>query len=360
MTICGVDVHDGYQAGLDFPTLYRQGYRFAAIKLTQGTGYVRDRADDWIRAARAAGLITGAYHWLTGADGAAQARWFFKQLMAAGGPDGMLIQLDVEDDGYGPQMTAWTREWNRLSGGYPFLIYSGAWWWPRTGGFRGADLTPYLWDSHYLGVDLDTVPDDPAALAARIPASWWLGRYGGWSRAALLQITAKGDAGGLGNNVDIDVYPGSIEQLRATFTRPGADMSYTDDVVKAIALGLLKTPDGQPVCPTLWQVANEKRFADLGGQLVGIRAMLDKLLQTAAQDPGNNLTAEKLDALRIAWEQQESATRDALREQLAAERQALVAAAAEAAHSGAEEGARGTVGEALRDAADAADTPHAG
>jgi GH25 family lysozyme M1 (1,4-beta-N-acetylmuramidase) len=224
----GVDVHDGYQAGLSFPLLRSQGYSFAAIKLTQGTGYVRDLGDDWIRAARAAGLIPGAYHWLTAADGAAQARWFHRHVVAAGGPAGMLIQLDCEDDGYGPQMRAWASEWQRLTGGHPFLIYSGGWWWPRTGGFRGADLTPYLWHSHYLTADADTVPDDPAAVAGRIPASWWVPVYGGWPEATILQFTSRGDAGGLGNKVDLNVSRLSREQLLA-LTRPAGTTPKGDD-----------------------------------------------------------------------------------------------------------------------------------
>ena len=218
----GVDVHDGYQRGLSFPTLVAQGYTFAAVKLTQGLTYQRDLGDDWVRAARAAGLIPGGYHWLTSGDGAAQARNFHTKVLEAGGPEGMLIQLDCEDDGYGPQITAWAAEWRRLTGGHPFLIYSGGWWWPRTGGFRGVDVTPYLWQSHYLTADADTVPDDPAAFAARIPSAWWSPGYGGWSTATILQFTSRGDAGMLSNNVDLNVTTLSREQLLALTRAPAA------------------------------------------------------------------------------------------------------------------------------------------
>lgn len=232
MALYGVDVHDGYQAGLSFPTLKRQGYSFAAVKLTQGTDYARGQGDDWVRAARAAGLIPGAYHWLNAADGAAQARWFWDKLKECGGPDGVLIQLDCEDNAGPTQIKAWAAEWSRLSGGHPFLIYSGAWWWaPHVGTFRGVDVTPYLWHSHYLAADTDVVPDDPAAFAARIPASWWVSGYGGWPQASILQFTSQGDAGELGNKVDLNVYRGSMAELltlaRATApTAPeGVDMA---------------------------------------------------------------------------------------------------------------------------------------
>lgn len=214
----GVDVHDGYQHGLSFSTLVRQGYTFCAVKLSQGVDFVRDQADEWIDEARTSGLIAGAYHWLTEADGAAQARWFWQCLKRVSGPEGLLIQLDCESDGYGQQITAWADEWRRLSGGHPFLIYSGAWWWPRTGGFDGSAVTPYLWHSRYLRADADVVPDDPAAFASRIPSSWWTPGYGGWTEATFIQFTSKGDAGNLANNVDLNCTRLSYDELVALTT----------------------------------------------------------------------------------------------------------------------------------------------
>jgi GH25 family lysozyme M1 (1,4-beta-N-acetylmuramidase) len=234
MALYGVDVHDGYQAGLSFPVLARQGYTFAAVKLTQGTDYTRDMGDDWVRAARDAGLIPGGYHWLNSSDGAVQARWFHRKVVECGGPEGMLIQLDCEDNGYGPQMRAWTAEWARLTGGHPFLIYSGAWWWNDPNRpmrpVRGVDLTPYLWHSRYITADTDTAPDDPAAVAAAIPATYWTPGYGGWPRATFLQFTSKGDAGSLANKVDLNVYLGTRAQLLALTTKAGAATPSTSEV----------------------------------------------------------------------------------------------------------------------------------
>jgi hypothetical protein len=225
----GVDVHDGYQAGLDFSLLVRQGYAFCAVKLTEGTSYARAAGDDWVRAARAAGLIPGGYHWIKRGNGAAQAQWFLSKVKESGGPDGMLIQLDCEDDASFADILDWRDEWNRLTGGHPFLLYTGSWWWsPR--GWSGTTVTPYLWQSHYLTADLDSVPDDPAAFAARIPASWWVPGYGGWPTATILQFTSKGDAGGLANKVDLNVYRGSREQLLA-LTHSGGVPIGDDDVL---------------------------------------------------------------------------------------------------------------------------------
>jgi GH25 family lysozyme M1 (1,4-beta-N-acetylmuramidase) len=220
MTVYGVDIHAKYQAGISFPKLRIEGYGFAVMKFTEGTSVsYLSSAKDWIPQIRSAGLIPGGYHWINAGDGAAQARYFWNHVRAVGGPEGMLIQLDCEDDATEADVTEWVNEWNRLSAGHPFLIYSGSWWWnPR--GWNGTKWTPYLWHSHYLSADTDTVSDDVAAFASRIPASWWTPGYGGWSPATILQFTSKGDAGTLGNNVDLNVYKGSLADLARLTNAP--------------------------------------------------------------------------------------------------------------------------------------------
>lgn len=226
----GVDVHDGYQAGLSFSLLRSQGYSFAAVKLTQGTTYERDLGDDWVVAARAAGLIPGGYHWLVRGNGAAQARWFHHKVIEAGGPDGMLIQLDCEADAALADIQAWMAEWARLTSGHPVLLYTGAWWWGAAGRrWNGSAVTPYLWHSRYLEADADTAPDDPAAFAARIPGSWWTPGYGSWPAATILQFTSKGDAGALANNVDLNVTRLTREQLLA-LTHAGTAQPTEDEM----------------------------------------------------------------------------------------------------------------------------------
>lgn len=221
----GVDIHGSYQRGIDFPLLARQGYTFAAVKATQGvtdfSASYTQQFLDWMPKIKAAGLVPGAYHWLTNADPVAQCANFLRRVRQAGGPNGMLIQLDCEDNATLPVLQAWVAEWNKQTGGHPFAIYSGSWWWkPR--GWNGAALTPYLWDSHYISVDTDTIADDPAALAARIPASWWKPTYGNWPKVTVLQFTSKGDAGGLGNNVDLNAFPGTKADLLALTTTAAA------------------------------------------------------------------------------------------------------------------------------------------
>ncbi len=220
----GIDIHPDYQAGIDFAKLKAQGYTFASVKATQGTTFTVGLFADWVARIRAAGMIPGGYHWINAGDGAAQARYFHNHLAAVGGPEGLLIQLDCEDNATLADVQAWAAEWRRLTAWHPFLMYTGGWWW-RPRGWNGAAITPYLWDSHYLTADLDTIPDDPASFAARIPADWWAPGYGGWSAATFLQFTSRGDAGGLGNRVDLNATRLTREQLLRLTTAGGDSMT---------------------------------------------------------------------------------------------------------------------------------------
>ena len=256
----GVDVHAQYQAGLDLAKLKAEGYTFFVTKSSEGlhippiagsSAEFRRRYLAWIEQARAVGMVPGLYHWIdSSAPGSDQARFFHKLVVEAGGPAGMLIQLDCEDDASYQQLLDFTTTWVQLSAGHPFLLYTGKWWWgPR--GWNGTAITPYLWDSHYLTADADTVSDDPAVFAARIPSSWWAPGYGGWGSPAILQFTSRGDAGSLGNNVDLNVFRGSLADL-AVLTG-GEDMTPEEHQM------LSELYAGRQVAP--WQYKNDDGIA---------------------------------------------------------------------------------------------------
>jgi lysozyme len=197
----------------DVAQVAREGYSACVCKATEGVGYQDPKFDRDIPLIQASGMIPGAYHFLRDGDGAAQARAFLTRVAQYGGPDGWLIQLDCESDGYGPEMTAWAAEWNRLTGNHPFLIYSGAWWWPRTNGFRGVDLTPHVWHSHYVpGTGYGST------LYEQVPASGWKPGYGGWNEATILQFSDAGRVAGA--RLDVNAFRGTVEQLRALARTP--------------------------------------------------------------------------------------------------------------------------------------------
>lgn len=196
MTIFGVDIAGSYQAGINIAQLKAEGYAFVACKATEGTTYAAPHFDEWVEAAKAAGMLPGAYHFLRNSDGAAQARWFLSKLAPHGGPDGFLIQLDCEADASWQVIQDFVAEWNSHTSNYPFAFYTGDWWLgAQSRGWNVASLTPYLWaapDRGYTGGYTGDASTD------------WNAGYGGYSTLEIEQYTSTGTAGGLAHNVDLD------------------------------------------------------------------------------------------------------------------------------------------------------------
>ena len=207
-----VDISN-WQGNINIAQIAREGYSACVCKATEGTTYKDPKFDRNIAEIKKTRMIPGAYHYLRDGDGAAQARAFHDRVKKHGGPNGWLIQLDCESDGNVAEMTAWAKEWKRLTRNHPFLIYSGAWWWPRTKGFRGAGLTPYLWHSHYVnGTGYGSV------LYQKVPAGWWKPGYGGWNEATVLQFSSSGSVAG--QKIDVNAFRGTVDQLKKLATTP--------------------------------------------------------------------------------------------------------------------------------------------
>ncbi|MHB8994559.1 MAG: glycoside hydrolase family 25 protein [Armatimonadota bacterium] len=99
MGILGIDIYHG-NGTHNWPALYKAGVRFAYVKLSQGASLKDPRGVSNVAAARAAGVIVGAYHYFSPASNAgAQYENFKEQVALCGGFDGMLPPaLDVEGD----------------------------------------------------------------------------------------------------------------------------------------------------------------------------------------------------------------------------------------------------------------------
>jgi GH25 family lysozyme M1 (1,4-beta-N-acetylmuramidase) len=225
MVLYLVDAHNDYQSGLNIEQVAREDFSGLIVKATQGaTGYTAPSAfDSWISRARNADMIPGAYHWLTSASASKQVDHFLKRLDAVGGPEGLLCAVDVEDTSNPPSegiARAFCDQFEQRTGGHPLLLYTGAWWWkPR--GWDGESMTPYLWASRYVsGSGL------ASALYGKMPASWWVPGYGGWSRATMVQFSSSGKVAG--KAVDVNAFPGDLNDLRALTTNDRSIMEWSD------------------------------------------------------------------------------------------------------------------------------------
>lgn len=174
----GVDV-SAYNPRVDWTALHRDGVRFAWVKASEGTTWSSPRFTAQWAGARAAGLLTGAYHYARPANspGAAQARHFVRT-GGAWTADGRTLPgaLDLErntgtagggDPCYGltpTRMVAWIRDfvttYRDLTGRAPVIYVQTPWWIECTGNDTtlAADSPLWLYDHE--------APEEP------LPAGW--------------------------------------------------------------------------------------------------------------------------------------------------------------------------------------------
>jgi lysozyme len=130
-------------------------------KATQGTGYTDLTYSPRREQALAAGLLWGAYHFGTGADGVEQADYFLRKVQPT---PGTLLVLDFEANPQGPSMSleqgrAFVRRIQTAMGRWPGL-YAGAYLKELLGSNRDAVLgNCWFWLSQY----------GPEAV---VPANW--------------------------------------------------------------------------------------------------------------------------------------------------------------------------------------------
>jgi GH25 family lysozyme M1 (1,4-beta-N-acetylmuramidase) len=169
----GIDI-SSWQPHVNWKTVTADHLKFAYIKATEGTYY---RSPDFARqrkGARAAGVVTGAYHFAvpSSSGGAAQARYFAAH--GGGWKAGALPGvLDIETNPYGRRacyglshaaMTGWIRAFVRTyharTGWWPVINTFTRWWNRCTGHSTAFAAKDALWINAHR------------AAAAPLPAGW--------------------------------------------------------------------------------------------------------------------------------------------------------------------------------------------
>lgn len=206
----GIDVN-GAKGPVGWPQVAASGKRFAIVKATEGATFKDARFQQHRRAAAAAGLHVGAYHFARphGNTPKAEAANF----LAAYGAGTELPVLDFEDDQVaggarlGDWVAAWLAEVERRTGRTPLLYTFTSYW--RAHGSTDSKFSRYpLWLADY---------DGPYT----VPAPW--------SRLTLHQFTSSGSVPGVGGRVDINRFDGTPEQLAALFHPEHQEDDMTDD-----------------------------------------------------------------------------------------------------------------------------------
>ena len=154
-------------AAIYWDTVARAGYKYAAVKATEGDYYVNPYAAGDLKSAKAAGLDVAPYHFAipNASGGAAQAQFAVEYSGYAPAARVLPLMLDIEYDPYvstdgtnecygltAAKMTAWlaafVAEARTLTGQYP-VIYTTADWWDTCTGRSAAFGADPMWIAAY-------------------------------------------------------------------------------------------------------------------------------------------------------------------------------------------------------------------
>ena len=192
---------------IDFDQMNLNGADFVFMKASQTQWIDRDFARNW-PAAKASGLLRGAYHFLTfDTDARKQAEYFWS--LIADDPGELPPVCDYERFGNVPAtasnyLWAFCETIERLSGRIP-IIYTGAFFWNETVRRSQAWVKCPLWIASYSGQSYME-----ANVAKLTP----------WPTWTFWQYTDKGDGAAYGcesKQIDLNYFNGTTEQLLAKY-----------------------------------------------------------------------------------------------------------------------------------------------
>lgn len=201
--IPGIDISTWQDAAdtirhIDFNKTIAQGAKFVFVKATQALFTDNDFSISW-QLAKEAGLIRGAYHYLTwSASGAKQAQYMWSVIKDDPGEFPMVVDFEMATGANAaslPTLKSFLMAIEVLSGKIP-IIYTSPGFWKSYGTKELTYLRHPLWIANY------------EVLKPMIPLPWTSWTF--W------QYSAKGDGKAYGMEsgyVDLDWYNGSLSDL---------------------------------------------------------------------------------------------------------------------------------------------------
>ena len=285
MVTFGLDASH-HQGTLDFARFRNEaGIQFAFLKATEGAGFTDGDFTVNLRKAQDAGLLVAAYHYVR-ADSSAVSQ--VSRVLSVV-PLSVPVIPDVESGSGGVSLTLEFVRRLQLAGYRVPLLYLPRWYWQQIGSPSLAGLPP-LWSSRYP----DNVPGSLDDEWADVPTSYWNG-YGGLP-VAVLQFTSSGRLPGYSNNnLDLNAYPGTRDQLATLLGYGSEDVVATaNDVWQAqVWHHYPDTPEGHALAELFgnqvgdlveehtageWLTAMAVRTSEARKALAEVQAKLDQIL----------------------------------------------------------------------------------
>lgn len=304
MTVFGVDISPAFQGSLNVSSLPAAGISYLSCKVTEGTGWYKPAYHDFSAAAKQAGLLFSAYHFLRAeSSGQAQADW----CRACMGHDWgtVPVMLDWETSIDNTDATAATANAfvarARQLGGLVTQMYVPGWFWPRIG---SPSLTAGpIGDLALVQSSYVAGTGSAAVLYPGDASSRW-GGFGG-KPVSILQFSSRCTIPGYSSTVDINAYRGTRAQLAATgwFYDPQGDgMDLTTPVTIdgdiASLSGDYKAGQQVPI-GRLWQVIFER--ADVGGEIANkVLALVTQTATAEAARDAAELARDTVEASTLA------------------------------------------------------------
>ena len=195
-TVPGIDV-SYHQDKIDWTRVRKAGIRFAFIRVSDGITVEDPRFDENWANAKQAHVLRGAYQFFRPDQSAtAQADLLIAAIARDGGELAPVIDVEATGGKFPPQIAAaikvWVQRVRTRLGVEPIIYTSPEFWRDRVG---GADFSSQiLWLAHYT------------AECPRVPAPWTAWTY--W------QYSKTGRVDGIRGDVDLDVFAGTIDDLR--------------------------------------------------------------------------------------------------------------------------------------------------
>lgn len=196
----GIDV-SYYQGTINWSSVKSAGKSFAMIRVSDGTGFLDPNFATYWANAKAAGMTVGGYQFFRPSqDPIAQADLIVNKLNSVGYVStDMPVVIDVEvTEGLSAstimsRVNSWLQRVQSRTGRLP-MLYTSPGFWSSLGNPTPSPL-PYLWDAHW-GATCPTLP----------PA---------WGRLRIWQYSDSGSVSGISGAVDLDLYNGSLTELRS-------------------------------------------------------------------------------------------------------------------------------------------------